>query len=110
MTRTTALLVLAAILLIVVNLFGEGGTMTRVAKMEKTELQASIDRAAPPPGNAWASSRDAVESEVVQPEIVGGDDDRIDDLADRDEPASVANRSDAHPEDLEDVPFDPRVG
>lgn len=120
MTRTTAMLILGAILLIVANLFGKDGTMARVAGMEKDELQASIDRAAPPPaGPAWASSRDTGESEPVQPVTLTDRDEMIEDLADeadddeQDQAASqddLADSSDTRPENADGNAFDPRVG
>lgn len=119
MTRTTAMLILGAILLIVANLFGEDGTMARVAGMEKEELQASIDRAAPPPaGPAWASSRDTAESDPVQPVTLSDRDEMIEDLADQadDEddqataPDNLADSSDTGPESADGNAFDPRVG
>ena len=117
MTRTTALLILGAILTIVAYLFGEDGTMTRVAGMDRSELQETIDRAAPPPSTgSWASRPDPADAEVVRPVVVGdGDDiaidvDVTDDLPDQDGTDELADSSDKRPEDVSDAPFDPRIG
>lgn len=120
MNRATALLVLGALMLIVVNLFGTDGTMSRVAGMNKNELRASIDRAAPPvPGTSpWSGGGDADSMAIVQPTVVGDPDDVVADIADLAEsieadsvdPGALPQQSGSVPEANNETSFDPRIG
>lgn len=121
MNRTTALLMLGAILLIVVNLLGEGGAVSRVAGMEKTQIASAVDTigdtATRGAGFAGSAAPDDATGEVVRPAVVDDDGAVVEDLIDQseidtefDEPIASGEESNSSPAEMKQQGFDPRIG
>lgn len=118
MTKGTALLMLGAILLIVMGLVGNGGTMSRIAGMNQDRIEGAVDeigmRAT---ASAGFSATAAEEGAIVRPTVVGEaeptsefESDTEDDVQVEYEPDLPAEESSAVAPEMNTTGFDPRIG
>ena len=118
MTKGTALLVLGAILLVVMTLVGDGGTMARIAGMDQDRIEGAVDEIGmKATESAGLSATAAEEGAIVRPTVVGEaeppaefePDYEADNQAEV-EADTVADETDAIPYEIDTTGFDPRTG
>lgn len=115
------MLMLGAILLIVINLVGKDGTMSRVAGMDRGQIQVAVDdvgsKASQSAGLSTPFDDGAQPARIVRPTLaddVDADDGEV--VADAEQgpeysaPEALADHSDASPGVMDEEGFDPRVG
>ena len=114
MTKTTALLLLGAIMVIVASLVGKDGTVAHVASMDQDRLAAAInDQSKPSSGGQPVPtfhSGTAGLPEIVNPTIVDETDLELEDDMAAELPVEDFSNHTAESDGGDSGAFDPRIG
>lgn len=114
MTKTTTLLLLGAIMVIVASLVGKDGTVANVASMDQDRLAAAINdqgesaRTAQP--TSPVQSEMAEPAEIVSPTIVDEADFDMEETASEEVPVEDLGIHTAESDGIDTAAFDPRIG